>query len=68
MQNGWGMFLSLAQGMVYAIGLFFVIVCGMELFNSNILFFSVGVMRGAVTFMDLAISWLISFWVNLAST
>lgn len=61
-------FVYLAQGAVYAIGLFYVIVCGMELFNSNILFFSVGVMRGAVTLMDLLISWLVSFWVNLAAT
>lgn len=67
-QDGAGMFVYLIQGGVYAIGLFYVIVCGMELFNSNILFFSVGVFRGAVTFMDLAISWFVSFWVNLAST
>lgn len=61
-------FVYLAQGAVYAIGLFYVIVCGMELFNSNILFFSVGVMRGAVTLMDLIISWFVSFWINLAAT
>jgi formate/nitrite transporter len=62
------MFVYIAQGAVYAIGLFYVIVCGMELFNSNILFFSVGVMRGAVTLMDLFISWFVSFWINLAAT
>lgn len=62
------MFVYIAQGAVYAIGLFYVIVCGMELFNSNILFFSVGVMRGAVTLMDLLISWWVSFWCNLAGT
>ena len=61
-------FVYLTQGAVYALGLFYVIVCGMELFNSNILFFSVGVMRGAVTLMDLLISWFVSFWVNLAAT
>ena len=65
---GANIFVYLAQGAVYAIGLFYVIVCGMELFNSNILFFSVGVMRGAVTLMDLVISWMVSFWVNLAGT
>lgn len=65
---GMNIFVYLAQGAVYAIGLFYVIVCGMELFNSNILFFSVGVMRGAVTLMDLIISWFVSFWVNFAST
>lgn len=62
------LFLWIAQGSVFVIGLFYVIVCGMELFNSNILFFSTGVMRGAVTLMDLFISWFVSFWVNLAST
>ena len=65
---GANIFVYICQGAVYAIGLFYVIVCGMELFNSNILFFSVGVMRGAVTLMDLFISWFVSFWVNLAST
>lgn len=66
--NGAGIIVGLAQGAVFAIGLFYVIVCGMELFNSNILFFTTGVMRGAVTLMDLFISWFVSFWVNLAST
>lgn len=61
-------FVSVAQGAVYSIGLFYVIICGMELFNSNILYFSVGVVRGAVTLMDLIISWFVSFWVNLASS
>lgn len=65
---GENIFVYILQGAVYAIGLFYVIVCGMELFNSNILFFSVGVMRGAVTLMDLFISWFVSFWVNLAAT
>lgn len=59
---------SLLQGAVYALGLFFVITTGMELFNSNVLFFSVGILRGAVTFLDLTISWVVSFWVNLAAT
>lgn len=67
-ENGFQFFVTLAQGLVYSIGLFYVVICGMELFNSNILYFSTGVMRGAVTLMDLAISWFVSFWVNLAST
>lgn len=66
--DGAYMFASIAQGTVYAIGLFYVIVCGMELFNANILFFSVSVMRGAVTIMDLVISWFGCFWINLAAT
>lgn len=67
-ENGFSMFVVLAQGMVYSIGLFYVVICGMELFNSNILYFSTGVMRGAVTLMDLFISWFVSFWANLGST
>lgn len=59
---------SLFQGAVYALGLFFVIETGMDLFNSNVLFFTVGVLRGAVSVVDLVISWTVSFWVNLAST
>lgn len=66
--NGFDLFVVLAQGLVYGVGLFYVVICGMELFNSNILYFSVGVMRGAVTIMDLFISWFVSFWLNLAST
>ncbi|KAG7718671.1 hypothetical protein KL949_002667 [Ogataea haglerorum] len=59
---------SLLQGSVYSIGLFFVISMGMELFNSNVLFFSVGVMRGAVSVVDLLTSWFVSLWVNLGAT
>lgn len=67
-ENGFALFVSLSQGLVYSIGLFYVVICGMELFNSNILYFSTGVMRGAVTLMDLLISWFVSFWTNLASS
>lgn len=55
------------QGAVYAIGLFYVIMMGAELFNSNILYFSVGVCRGAVTIIDLLISWSVSWIFNLGS-
>ncbi|KAH3670489.1 hypothetical protein OGAPHI_001004 [Ogataea philodendri] len=68
MNNGYAGIVSLLQGAVYSIGLFFVITMGMELFNSNVLFFSVGVLQGAVTIMDLIVSWMVSLWVNLAST
>lgn len=66
--NGCTGIVSLFQGAVYALGLFFVIQTGMELFNSNVLFFTVGLLRGAISIVDLLISWIISFWVNLAST
>ncbi|VEU24005.1 DEKNAAC105256 [Brettanomyces naardenensis] len=66
--NGYSGIVALFQGAVYALGLFFVIQTGMELFNSNVLFFTVGLLRGAVSIMDLVISWTISFWVNLAAT
>lgn len=56
---------SLIQGALYPIGLFYVVIMGVDLFNSNILFFSVGVARGAVSIVDLVISWLVSWWFNL---
>lgn len=58
-------FLFLLQGLVYPIGLFYVVLMGVDLFNSNILFFTVGVVRGAVSFLDLLISWMVSWWLNL---
>ncbi|OBA23658.1 putative formate transporter 1, partial [Metschnikowia bicuspidata var. bicuspidata NRRL YB-4993] len=57
--------LYLIQGLVFPIGLFFVVIMGVDLFNSNILFFSVGVARGAVSILDLIISWFVSWWLNL---
>lgn len=56
---------SLLVAAMYPIGLFYVIIMGTELFNSNILFFSVGVVRGAVSIMDLLISWVVSWCFNL---
>lgn len=56
---------QLMQGLLYPIGLFYVIVMGVDLFNSNILFFTVGVARGAVTILDMLISWIVSWWMNL---
>lgn len=55
----------LLQGLVYPIGLFYVVIMGVDLFNSNILFFLVGVVRGAVSIMDLVVSWMVSYWLNL---
>ncbi|GEQ69347.1 hypothetical protein JCM33374_g3018 [Metschnikowia sp. JCM 33374] len=57
--------LHLFQGLLYPIGLFYVVIMGVDLFNSNILFFSVGVARGAVSILDLLISWTVSWWFNL---
>ncbi|OVF10792.1 putative transporter [Clavispora lusitaniae] len=57
--------INLIQGILYPIGLFYVVITGVDLFNSNILFFAVGVARGAVTIVDLLISWLVSWWFNL---
>lgn len=57
--------ISLLQGLVYPIGLFYVVILGVDLFNSNVLFFTVGVARGAVSLLDLAISWFVSWWFNL---
>lgn len=58
-------FILLLQGLLYPIGLFYVVILGADLFNSNILFFSVGLARGAVSIVDLIISWFVSWWLNL---
>lgn len=57
----------LMQGLVYPIGLFYVVIMGADLYNSNILYFSVGVCRGAVTILDLLISWFVSWFCNLGA-
>lgn len=49
----------------YSIGLFFVVILGLDLFNSNILFFSTGICRRAVSVVDLSISWFVSYTFNL---
>lgn len=59
--------LTMIQGCLYPIGLFYVVITGTDLFNSNILFFSVGLVRGAVSILDLAISWFVSYWGNLVA-
>lgn len=58
-------FVLLLQGLMYPIGLFYVVIMGVDLFNSNILFFLVGLARRAVTVLDLLISWFVSWWFNL---
>lgn len=45
----------------YAVGLFYVVILGVDLFNSNILYFSIGFLRGAVNIFDV----MISLWVSL---
>ncbi|CDO96514.1 unnamed protein product [Kluyveromyces dobzhanskii CBS 2104] len=52
----------------FSIGLFYVIINGADLFNSNVLFFSVGILRGAVSIYDLLVSWTISWLGNIAGT
>ncbi|EMG50330.1 hypothetical protein SBY92_003544 [Candida maltosa Xu316] len=56
------------QGLAYPIGLFYVVILGVDLFNSNILFFSTGLCRGAISIFDLLISWFVSWWFNLVGT
>lgn len=60
--------LNCYSGIVYGIGLFYVVIMGADLFNSNILFFSVGVLRRAVTIYDLLISWSVSLLGNVAGS
>ncbi|SCU94891.1 LADA_0G12112g1_1 [Lachancea dasiensis] len=54
--------------LMFPIGLFYVVINGTDLFNSNVLFFSVGVLRRAVSIYDLLISWAVSWFGNLAGT
>lgn len=58
----------LLQGCLYPIGLFYVVIMGCDLFNSNILYFTVGLCRGAVSVLDLLISWFVSWLFNLVAT
>lgn len=60
--------LDILSGLSYPIGLFFVVVLGLDLFNSNILYLSVGFYRGAVSIFDVMISWGVSFIFNLGAT
>lgn len=55
------------QGAMFPIGLFYVVILGTELFNSNILYFTVGVCRGAVSLVDLLISWSVTWLFNLGA-
>lgn len=66
-QNNPGI-VQLMEGCGYPIGLFFVIIMGTELFNSNILIFTVGFVRRAVSIIDVLVSWFVSFWFNLVAT
>lgn len=60
--------LNLIGGLTYSVGLFYVVILGAELFNSNILYFSVGVLRKAATIYDLLISWFFSWLGNIAGS
>lgn len=60
--------LNLIGGLTYSVGLFYVVILGAELFNSNILYFSVGVLRNAATIYDLLISWFFSWLGNIAGS
>lgn len=59
--------IHLLTGISYSLGLLFVIVMGTELFNSNVLFFTVGLVRGGVSIFDVLISWIISWGFNLVA-
>lgn len=56
------------RSLFFAIGLFYVVITGTDLFNSNILFFTVGLCRRAVTILDMVISLFFSYWLNLVGT
>ncbi|QLL30652.1 hypothetical protein HG536_0A04680 [Torulaspora globosa] len=56
------------SGVLFGIGLFYVVIMGADLYNSNILFFSVGLLRRAVSVYDLVVSWFVSLLGNLAGS
>ncbi|AET41090.1 uncharacterized protein Ecym_7246 [Eremothecium cymbalariae DBVPG len=60
--------LNFLGGATFGIGLFFVVINGADLFNSNILFFSVGLLRNAISIYDLLISWIVSWSCNFLGT
>lgn len=59
---------NLMSGIAFGIGLFYVVIMGADLFNSNILFFSVGLLRRAVSIYDLLVSWSVSLIANLGGS
>lgn len=58
--------LTFVGGANFVVGLFYVVIMGAELYNSNIMFFSLGFIRRSVNIYDLTISWIISLIGNLA--
>lgn len=60
--------LNMMSGIAFGIGLFYVVIMGADLFNSNILFFSVGVLRRAVSVFDLLVSWTVCLFANLGGS
>ena len=61
-------FLNFIGGLTYSVGLFYVVLLGAELFNSDILYFSVGFYRGAVSIFDVLVSWFVSWLGNIAGS
>ncbi|CCE64196.1 hypothetical protein TPHA_0G03560 [Tetrapisispora phaffii CBS 4417] len=59
---------NMFSGFTFAIALYYVIITGVDLFNSNILYFSVALLRRAVTIYDLLISWFVSLLGNIAGS
>lgn len=60
--------MKMLSGLFYPIGLFYVVILGVDLFNSNILYFSVGLFRRGVSIFDCLVSWVISYIFNLVGT
>lgn len=61
-------FVLMITGFCYPIALFYVVITGVDLFNSNVLFFSTAYCRRAVSILDVLISWMVSWWLNLVGT
>jgi len=54
--------------MVFPIGLVMIVLTGADLFTSNIMFMTTAFIHRRVSILDVAISWFVSFFGNLAGT
>lgn len=63
--SGW---LDLIGGLSYGVSLFFVVITGADLFNSNVLYLTVAFLRRAVNIVDCFVILLVSLITNLGAS
>ncbi|CAF0850961.1 unnamed protein product [Rotaria sordida] len=57
---------KLIQGIVFPIGLVLIVVTGADLFTGNTMILIISTLQRKTTWLDLIISWIVSFFGNLA--